>query len=139
MKVIYLGKEPDWMPEFVQAMEFACYQLNLDISTIKIRFAILNANNKDGNKGGFLHFRSRPVEIQIDKLINKNEAICAGFHELAHWRQCKDGAFNKGDNWWYGTKVVIKKGFNNYWNLPWEIQARRVERFLGELWLSRKG
>lgn len=76
---------------------------------------------------------SRDFSILIDPKLSKVKQIATLAHEMVHIMQFARGQFKllHGDDYrWMGKKVTIK----SYKHMPWEIEAKRSERYLSQFY-----
>ena len=136
MRVIYRGQKPSWMPLFQEAVKFACQKLELDEKDIKIEFLFFKPSGFGPINGQFCHYKNVPYKIEIEKCLNGADAILTVFHELVHWQQCIKGAFNQGNQTWYGKKFSRANKLKDYLDLPWEVEARSMAKTMAEEWIT---
>lgn len=130
------GKKPDWLKELKEALAFALKDLG--ISKAKVCVAFLSNGKFGPQDGAFLHLGNQPQIIYIEKTLNRVKAIQALFHELAHWQQCERGAFDAEDEFTFEGVKYSCNGFAEYYNAPWEVEARSVALLLCHKWLEHK-
>ena len=76
---------------------------------------------------------NRTFEIEIDKKMGINELVTTICHEMVHVKQYARNEMNdgivKGRARWK-TKFIAED--TNYWDLPWEKEAYRMEKKLAD-------
>lgn len=80
--------------------------------------------------GGCIKLKPNKYVIHIHSDRSIRRSISTIFHELTHIKQCVEDGFEliEGGAFWKRNFVVVRN--DEYWNLPWEIEARRSEREL---------
>ena len=90
---------------------------------------------KDEGAVGFCGMtdNNRTFEIEIDKKMGINELVTTICHEMVHVKQYARNEMNdgivKGRARWK-TKFIPED--TNYWDLPWEKEAYRMEKKLAD-------
>lgn len=110
-----------------EAVRFACVHLGLPTAAIsKIQFRILACKGE---------YNIPTKEIHIDKTLPLDQIVSTIFHEATHANQAYQGTltFNEGVTYWAGVKIQAKGLLNH----PCEVQARKSEQELMQLWARR--
>lgn len=93
--------------------------------------------NLDGNADGICSFEDhddgvRYFEIEIDKKNSERQVLINLAHEMVHVKQFALGEMKDGvtsaHTYWQG--IQISEEDNDYWDLPWEIEAHGREKGL---------
>ena len=102
---------------------FRTLNITVNLVTIKsdaIGFCMMQETNRD-------------FEIELDKKLGIKEMVQALCHEMVHVKQYARNEMNdgivKGRARWK-TKYI--KMDTNYWDLPWEKEAYRMEKKLAD-------
>ena len=80
------------------------------------------------NHGTCIDVDKREFNIEIHKKLKGNDFITTIFHEMVHVKQLVRGEF------W--TECNFYKTHEEYLNLPWEIEAYKMQEVLLERWNS---
>ena len=90
---------------------------------------------KDEGAVGFCGMtdNNRTFEIEIDKKMGINELVTTICHEMVHVKQYARNEMNdgivKGRARWKSKYIKMD---TNYWDLPWEKEAYRMEKKLAD-------
>ena len=102
--------------------------------TLDIEIVFRTFDKKEGAVGfcGMID-NNRHFEIEIDKKMGINELVTTICHEMVHVKQYARNEMNdgivKGRAKWK-TKFIAED--TNYWDLPWEKEAYRMEKKLAD-------
>lgn len=126
--------KPSWLPELKLAFNFACEYFNLNPKKVKVYLDYLPPSRYgEFQNGFFVHLGSNPIAISIEKLLDGPKAIEVLFHELTHWWQCVNGAFDKGNEYYFEKWYSLDK-IQDYFNHPSEVEARSKAFLLMQKW-----
>jgi len=83
----------------------------------------------DGADGYCLQTDAREFEVEIDRRLQGDDFLTTVFHEMVHVKQGvrKEWKFNE----------VSYKTDEEYRNLPWEVEAYRVQEEILEAWQKK--
>ena len=87
------------------------------------------------------HYTNRPKEftIYIDRrLVSEKDVIMTVAHEMVHVWQYATGKFKDYAGPAHRYDDHIYDANMSYRDMPWEIEARRLERVLFKLWKNNK-
>lgn len=122
-------------PEILTAVEWACKELGLN-QNLKIWFEHVPLEEAGENLGQLLTLKDDMFVIQVNPEKRINLEIMTIFHELAHVSQRVEKRLVSGsvvyNRIWNGKKC--DEDNLSYWDFPWEIEAREVERKLFFAW-----
>lgn len=105
-------------------LSFACEYLTLDTDLI-LEFKVLK-----NFQYGFCDYDEDEVIITLSKKLSVDDLIRTLFHELVHVKQYTEGRLQHG-KLWCGIKVDA-----DYDNLPWEIEAFKMEQIMVDSYLE---
>lgn len=90
--------------------------------------------------GYCLSYDRREFELEIKRDLKLADLLKTVAHELVHVKQYAKGELKPGRfdaPVWQGRSVSLTK--NNYWDLPWEIEAHGREHGLFIRWADQEG
>lgn len=127
--------------EIKDAIHWAANLLSLnEVENYLLKFTITDKVLQDNKAvmGSFLPAWNDVGEITIRKQKKLKHSISTVFHEMAHCQQVVQGRMvpKAGLTYWHNKPYVIERGmsFFKYWKLPWEVEARKLERILYNEW-----
>lgn len=105
------------------AAKYAIRALDLEISPVPVTIVLKGKTDTYGDSIDFDH------KIVI-RLFKTDQWLQTLFHELEHARQFIYCELTLEHNHavWHGD--IIERNPADYWNEPWEVQARKTERKL---------
>ena len=82
----------------------------------------------------------REFEIEVDSGLGRVFLLRTIAHELTHVKQYARKELVDGDcNYQKWNKVLYNEKVVGYKNLPWEAEARLLEKQLYEMWKEKSG
>ena len=86
------------------------------------------------------NIRPRSFILEISDLLNGEELIKTVAHELVHVKQYVKGELKERYkpnyyHMWHKELVIVND--DNFYDVPWEVEARKFESYLYNLYVSR--
>jgi hypothetical protein len=115
-----------------EVLDFGQYYLGLDSDFI-IKLVFLSDLGKQvwGYCNGL---EDEDYVIEISSNINTSDMVETIFHELVHVKQIIDGRLDEDGRTWKGKTYDTTK--TPYKELPWEIEAFRLQRLMTKEFFS---
>lgn len=127
--------------EIKDAIHWAANLLSLnDVEKYTLTFTVTDEILQENKAvmGSFLPAWNTLGEITVRKQRKVKQTISTVFHEMTHCQQIVQGRMiaKAGVTYWNNKPYAIEGGmsFFKYWKLPWEVEARKVERILSNEW-----
>ena len=127
--------------EIKDAIHWAANLLSLnDVENYTLKFTITDEvlQNNKGVMGSYLPTYHDIGEIKIRKQKKVKNSISTIFHEMTHCQQVVQGRMvsGVGVGYWHNKpyKFTMDMDYFKYRKLPWEVEARKVERILRNEW-----
>ena len=106
---------------------------------LEVRIRLVRGLLEKNNAYGECYATDDPYTFFIDLEIadRESEILKTLAHEFVHIKQFarKELVFKEDSSVWFG---VVYKDSNAYYNLPWEKEARRIEKLLYESFIKDK-
>jgi hypothetical protein len=109
----------------IKAANFAWDYLMPRIKNCDIWIDVTKISDADGY---CLEINNREFEIEIDRRLKGEDLLTTVFHEMVHVKQAVRKEYSINDN------KISYKTHEEYLNLPWEIEAYRVQEEMLEEW-----
>jgi len=134
------------------AYDFFIKRLGLPKDRISLKFGYLqlDPDSQLPTQANVFVSESSPrryiITIRNNNPMSLDSRIRHLAHEMQHIKQVESGIFDPYEHTWSGVKYEIKKGVMEYYNLPWEVDARGVvselellfNRYMRDLGSSKK-
>lgn len=123
-----LYDNPEWCT--FELMDSILIHANHTLNFLKDSYFVIEFTD-DVNGDGNCDMEDNIVEINVNNKLSKQDAIITIFHELVHAEQIMKGKLVVGDGLtpskWYDT--IYR---STYRELPWEVEAFKLEKQLME-------
>jgi hypothetical protein len=144
MKIRLINCDPTNRAEIRAAMKFYALKLfsSRMIKHLEFQVKFIPNLNKEESLRGEIHScvgRPRKFHIRIASDISLRLQLLTLAHEMAHAKQYAYGEMREvGKQWTRWNGELLEETDRNYWNRPWEVDARDWETALYEEYKSYK-
>ena len=118
--------------EIISAIPWAMNQYRINNSKIMIVIKDELRNRED--LGGYAQGSNRILPYNTVAITLKDDYMDTLFHELRHVAQYEKGVLKEGCFW---KGIEVDREEVGYWNLPWEVDARKAAAILCDRWKNR--